>query len=138
MAGASIVMLFPNDFTVNCRSEGTEGVIEYLLEIGANPNDKADGGSSALDNALWHVSFARLSAFGSKRPNSKYDVSDALDCVRELLARGAVWNAGDTYQVTSLRRTLLDCEPNVNCECVSNGSNNWNGGRSVTPSADET
>ncbi len=92
--------------------------LEYLLELGANPNDKPNGGSSALDTALSGLSFARLDPYGGKRLKSKYDVSTALDCVRELLAHGAIWSADDTYHVSSLRRTLLDCEPNVAIELL--------------------
>jgi hypothetical protein len=49
---------------------------------------------------------------------SKYDVSNDLDCVRELLAHGASWNPDDAYHVTSLRRTLLECEPDVTIELL--------------------
>jgi hypothetical protein len=92
--------------------------LEYLLELGANPNDKLNGGSSALDVALSGLSFARFDPYGAKRLKSKYDVSTALDCVRELLAHGAIWSADDTYHVNSLRRALLECEPNVAIELL--------------------
>jgi len=95
-----------------------KATLEYLLEIGANPNDKPNGGSSALDTALWGLSFARLDPYGSQRLKSKYDVSNALDCVRELLAHGAIWSPQDAYRVSSLRRTLLDCEANVTIELL--------------------
>ena len=29
--------------------------IKYVLEVGANPNDKPNGGSSALDTCLWQL-----------------------------------------------------------------------------------
>jgi hypothetical protein len=98
----------------SCR----KAVLEYLLGLGANLNDKPNGASSSLETALWHLSFARFSPYGSNRLKSKYDVSNDLDCVRELIAHGAIWNPDDTYQVTSLRRTLLECEPDVTIELL--------------------
>jgi len=32
-------------------------VTPYLLELGARPNDKSNGGSSALERCLWHLEF---------------------------------------------------------------------------------
>ena len=95
-----------------------KAILEYLLEIGANPNDKANGGSSALETALWHMSFGRLDPLDAKRLRPKYQLSGALDCVRVLLAHGAIWNPDDTYQVNSLRKTLLECEPDVTIELL--------------------
>jgi hypothetical protein len=92
--------------------------LEYLLQIGANPNDKPNGGSSALDTVLRHLSFARFDLYRSKQLKSKYDIWRALGCVRELLAHGATWNPNDAYDVSSLRRTLLECEPDVTIELL--------------------
>ena len=94
-----------------------KATLEYLLQVGTNPNDKPNGGSAALDTALRDLSFARLDTYSSKRLKSKYDVSRALDCVRELLAHRAIWNP-DTYDVNSLRRTLLECEPDVTIDLL--------------------
>jgi len=95
-----------------------KATLEYLLKIGANPNDKANGGSSALDAALRDLSFAGFDPYRSKRLKSKYDVSRALDCVRELLAHGAIWNPDEGYDLNSLRRSLLECEPAVTIELL--------------------
>jgi hypothetical protein len=92
--------------------------LEYLLQIGGNPNDKPNGGSSALDTTLWHLSFVRFDPYRSKKLKSKYDVWRALDCVRELLTHGATWNPNDASAVNSLRRTLLECEPDVTIELL--------------------
>jgi len=97
---------------------GRKATLQYLLEIGANPNDKPNGGSSALDAALRDLSFARLNPYGSKQLKSRYDVSSALDCVRELLASGAIWNPEGTYELNSLRRALLECEPDVTIDLL--------------------
>jgi len=93
-------------------------VLEYLLEIGANPNDKPNGGSSALDTALRDLSFARFDLHRSKQLKSRYDVSRALDCIRELLAHGAIWHPDENYDLNSLRRSLLECEPDVTIELL--------------------
>lgn len=90
----------------------------YLMEIGAKPNDKPNGGSSALDTALRDLSFAGFDLYNSKRLKSKYDLSGPLDCIRELLAHGAVWNPNEGYDLNSLRRTLLECEPDVTIELL--------------------
>jgi hypothetical protein len=95
-----------------------KATLEYLLQIGANPNDKPNGGSSALDIALRDLNFARFDPYGSKRLKSKYDVSRALDCVCALLAHGAIWNSDEKYDLSSLRRSLLECEPEVTIELL--------------------
>ena len=97
---------------------GRKETLVHLLEMGANPNDKANGGSSALDTVLRHLSFVGFDAYNSKRLKSKYDVSRSLDCVSTLLAHGAIWNPEETYELNSLRRTLLECEPDVTIELL--------------------
>jgi len=67
---------------------------------------------------LWRLSFARFGTYMSHRLTSKYDVWQALDCLRELLAHGAIWNPNEQYDVNSLRRTLLECEPEVTIEVL--------------------
>jgi hypothetical protein len=97
---------------------GREKTLEYLLEMGVNPNDKANGGSSVLDSVLRHFNVVRFDGYNKKRLKSKYEVSQSLDCVRVLLAHAATWNPEGTYEVNSLRRTLLDCEPEVTLEVL--------------------
>jgi hypothetical protein len=99
-------------------TSGRKAVLEYLLGIGANPNDKPNGGSSALETALWHLSFARFDPYGGKRLKSKYDLWKDFDCMRELLSHGAIWNPDDAYHLNSLRRALLECEPDVTIELL--------------------
>jgi hypothetical protein len=95
-----------------------KAILEHLLNLGASPNDRASGGSSALETALWHMSFARLDPLDSKRLRSKYQLSEALDCMRVLLEHGAIWNPDDAYHMNSLRKTLLECEPDVTIELL--------------------
>lgn len=96
-----------------CRRE----TLAYLLEIAANPNDKPNGGSSVLDIVLRQLSFAHL-MYGSKRLKSRYDVARQFECVGELLGRGAIWNLSDGSEMNALRRTLLECEPDVTIELL--------------------
>jgi hypothetical protein len=97
---------------------GRKATLEYLLQIGANPNDKANGGSSVLDTALRALRFGRFDAYNWKGLKSKYDVSRPLDCVQVLLAHGAIWSPEQRYELNSLRRALLACEPDVTIELL--------------------
>jgi hypothetical protein len=54
-----------------------------LLDIGAQPNDKPNGGSSALDTCLWHLNFGSFALYRRKRLRSKYELSKGLECARE-------------------------------------------------------
>ena len=66
-------------------------VVRYLFELGAKPNDKPNGGSTALDRSLlslWHGSFRHRifpSWYGSAQKVSKYEVSDTRDTLNFLL-----------------------------------------------------
>jgi hypothetical protein len=66
-------------------------VIRYLLDLGASPNDKENGGSKALDGCLAH----------------------SLDSVAELVSRGAKWKPDGPDDIKQLRRELLRCDPDV-------------------------
>jgi len=73
---------------------GQRDVLRCLLEIGANPNDKDDGGSSALDTVLW-----RLDTFEPHRsglPRSKFAVYKEMECIGELSAHGAIGSPTET------------------------------------------
>jgi ankyrin repeat protein len=92
---------------------GRKDALHYLLEIGAKPNDRANGGSSALETCLWRLSLGRFDTYGAKNLASRYSASGALECIGELLNHGAVWNPSEPGHVASLRRTLCECEPTV-------------------------
>jgi hypothetical protein len=98
---------------------GRTDALRYLLEIGANPNDKTNGGSSALDTCLWHLNFSSSSfLYHSKSLRSKYEVSKGLDGARELVTHGAIWNPADQSAFNDLRRALYGCEPAVTIELL--------------------
>jgi hypothetical protein len=92
--------------------------IKYLLEIGASPNDKPNGASSALDASLWHLNVGSYSPYSRTSLRSKYQVSKGLDAARELTAHGAVWNPNDKHAFNDLRRALWGCEPDVTIELL--------------------
>jgi len=97
---------------------GRTDAIRYLLEIGANPNDKPNGGSSALDTCLWHLNFGSSLLYYSKSLRPKYQVSKGLDSARELSAHEAIWNPNDPSAFNDLRRALYGCEPEVTIELL--------------------
>jgi Ankyrin repeats (3 copies) len=96
---------------------GRRDAIRYLLELGAKPNDKEDGGSSALDTCIWHLGFPSFSPYGFKRPKATYQVSNDIDNIHELAGHGAIWKP-DRSSVNSLRRNLYQCEPRVTIDLL--------------------
>ena len=86
--------------------------------MGANPNDKPNGGPRAFDTVLWHLDIAGISLHGGKGRKSRHVAWKELACLGELLAHGAIWNPTDKYQVNSLRSTLLGYEPELTVELL--------------------
>lgn len=99
-------------------------VVRYLFELGAKPNDKPNGGSTALDRcllSLWHGSFGhRISPswYGSPQKASKYEVSDTRDTLQLLFEKNALWRPDNARELQSVRRYLYECEPDVTLELV--------------------
>jgi hypothetical protein len=104
---------------LNCAAvSGHMEAIRYLLEVGAKPNDKPNGGSSALDTCLWQLNFGSSFPYHSKRLRSKYEVSKGLEPARELVGHGAIWNPAERDGINSLRRALYGCEAEVTIELL--------------------
>ncbi len=97
---------------------GSREVIHCLLGMGGNPNDKPNGGSSALDRCLWRLGFDDIDAFLNKRLVSKYAVQRTMECIRELVGRGALWKPDDRREINSVRQTLYKCEPAITVDVV--------------------
>lgn len=99
-------------------------VVRYLFELGAKPNDKPNGGASALDNCLERFRFESfmhdfsLACYRIKSKASKYSVSETRATIQLLLEHGALWRPDDADQVARVRRSLLECEPDVTLELV--------------------
>jgi hypothetical protein len=94
-----------------------------LLELGSNPNDEANGGSSALDMVLRNLNLFRIgSRFGSGVLTAVYGVRSVFDCLRALVSHGADWRPESGYGLNSLRRALERCEPEVTIESLRLGT----------------
>jgi hypothetical protein len=97
--------------------------VRYLLDLGAKPNDKPNGGSTALGECLSSSLGLRSfrcgnGLYGTPSKASKYSVSDTLDTFRLLLEHGALWRPDDAREVGWVRRNLSECEPDVTSEIV--------------------
>lgn len=108
----------------NAARRGHADVVQYLLGLGAKPNDKPNGGSTALNDCLesFRNGTFRLrfyyTDYGRRSKASKYDVSDRRATVQLLLEQGALWRPDDARQVAEVRRSLYECEPDVTLELV--------------------
>lgn len=97
---------------------GRQDAIRYLLGIGAKPNDKANAGSSALDMCIWHMGFPSFNPHRGGRLKTRYEVSNDLDNIRELVEHEAVWKPDNPHSMNSVRRNLYECEPSVTLELL--------------------
>lgn len=108
----------------NAARRGHADVVQYLLGLGAKPNDKPNGGSTALDDCLESFRYGTFrlrfyyADYGRRSKASKYDVSDRRATVQLLLEQGALWRPDDPRQVAEVRRSLYECEPDVTLELV--------------------
>jgi len=97
---------------------GRADAVSYLLQLGAKLNDKANGGSSALDGSLWNLGLDHVSPFCHHRHRPLYEVRPGLDIIQKLCQHGALWRPSDTNAMNSLRRSLFACEPAVTTELL--------------------
>ena len=88
-------------------------MIDYLLHLVAQPNDKPNGGSSTLDRCLWHLPWEDRNTFISKQLASKYALSGGLDRIERLLEAGAQSRPSEGDGMKSVRQMLCKCEPAV-------------------------
>jgi hypothetical protein len=102
----------------SAATANSKETIEYLLKLGAQPNDKENGGSSALDHSLWRLGFGSYDQFFNKRLSTKYEVSKTFECIRALVEHGAVWKPSDRYALNQVRQALYKCEPAVTVDSV--------------------
>lgn len=85
-------------------------VVRYLLGLGADPNNKENGGSSALDACFWHLEFEDL-RIGLKKQISRYSVYRTFETIEILVEAGARWRPSERAEALRVRRTLLKSEP---------------------------
>jgi hypothetical protein len=96
-------------------------VLEYLLDLGADPNDKPDGGSSALEACIQHLGwedFDRIRYhYGSHYQTPASKVPKGRGAIRFLLERGARWTP-ERSTLNATRRILYRLEPDVAVELI--------------------
>jgi hypothetical protein len=100
-------------------------VIRYLVvDLGANPNDKPNGGSTSLDGCLTSLGFTafgeqiRYGTPGFKTKASKYAISKCLDTMGLLLQHGALWKPDDRRAINDVRRNLYFYQAEVSLEVI--------------------
>jgi hypothetical protein len=93
-------------------------LIDYLLHLGAQPNDKPNGGSSALDRCLGSLRWEDRNSLISKQPASKYALSGGFARIERLLQAGAQWRPGEPDGMKFMRQMLYKCEPAVTVALV--------------------
>lgn len=86
-----------------CYGEGKH-LLEYLAELGANPNAVPATGETALRSALWAVEW-RLDS--DRHEPYRYRYKAALDKLKRLIELGAQLNPADTDELRFLRRLLV-------------------------------
>lgn len=96
-------------------------VLAYLLDLGANPNDRPDGGSNALEACIRHLGwedFDRIRyGYGANYKTPADKVSKGREAIRLLVQRGAIWSP-DPSTLNATRRILYRLEPDVTVELL--------------------
>lgn len=102
-----------SEFLKEAAFFGYADVTGYLLDLGAKPNDKANGGSSALDRCFWHVEIEDSNHIRYGRLISRYGVCRTFDTIEILVEAGAQWKPDERYSILRFRRMLLKMEPKL-------------------------
>lgn len=95
---------------LECAAFGHKEIIKFLLELGANPNDKPNGGSTAADRCLSHLDFE---AVIYRQRLTRWKVHRTMECLEELIKHRAIWNPDNSWQMSYVRRTLYRADPEV-------------------------
>ncbi len=97
-------------------------VLAYLFSLGANPNDRPDGGSSALESCIRHLGwedFDRVRyGYGPTYQSPGHKVSNGREAIKLLLQHGAIWKPQPST-LNDARRILYRLEPEVTMELVA-------------------
>ena len=105
----------------SCDERGIE-VVEKLLAAGMNPNDKANGGCSAIQNALtqmdWEERFRdHIWSFDSALLDTER-TRNYLRVIHLLARHGGRWAPDDAREINAARRALLKMKPDYLLEFV--------------------
>jgi len=97
-------------------------VLAYLFSLGANPNDRPDGGSSALESCIRHLGwedFDRVRyGYDPTYQSPGHKVSNGREAIKLLLQHGAIWKPQPST-LNDTRRILYRLEPEVTMELVA-------------------
>jgi hypothetical protein len=86
--------------------------IAYLLSLGASPNDKPNGGSSALDGCLRALQWEDSYHFHSNKVIPASNLTKSRAVISLLLERGALWRP-DARTIADVRKALYHIDPEV-------------------------
>jgi hypothetical protein len=86
--------------------------IAYLLSLGASPNDKPNGGSSALDGCLRALHWEDSYQFHSNKVMPASNLTKSRAVIGLLLERGALWRP-DARTIANVRKALYHIAPEV-------------------------
>ena len=96
-------------------------ILEYLLDLGANPNDKPDGGSTALEACIQHLGwedFDRIRYhYGPNYKTPAHKLPKGRAAIRLLVERGARWTP-ERSSLNSIRRILYKVDADVTVELI--------------------
>jgi hypothetical protein len=104
---------------LNCAAGlSRKEIIKYLLELGARPNDKANGASTAMDRCLLHLPHESIDALIHRRRVSRWEVRRTMESLGELVKHGAIWEPDDSRQMDYIRRGLYQVNPEVTVDLL--------------------
>ena len=104
---------------LNCAAGlSRKEIIKYLLELGAQPNDKANGASTAMDRCLLHLPHESIDAVIHRRQVSSWEVRRSMESLAELAKHGAIWQPDDSRQMDYIRRGLYRVNPEVTVDLL--------------------
>ena len=93
----------------------TPETVAYLVSLGADVNERPDGGSTVLDAALRYFGWKEAVWEGPYGPYRRAAIpmaklQSSIDALRGLMARGARW-VPEARSLTDVRRALYRTEP---------------------------
>ncbi|MEO8033056.1 MAG: hypothetical protein ABI837_01395 [Acidobacteriota bacterium] len=104
--------------------------LAFLFDLGANPNDRPDGGSSALEACIRHLGwedFDRIRySYGANYKTPGHKLSKGREAIKLLLKHGAMWKP-EPSTLNNTRRILYKIEPEVTVELIGLLLNHENG-----------
>ena len=104
---------------LNCAAGlSRKEIVKYLLELGAHPNDKANGASTAMDRCMLHLPHESVDALIHRRQVSSWEVHRSMESLGELVKHGAIWQPDDSRQMDYIRRGLYQVNPEVTVDLL--------------------